>query len=204
MLTRSLPFGGLWSRQLRSISRSLLDCFIDLKAAYDTVPRSRLWKVCQEYSVSKKLCRLLQALYASTKSAVRVDGELTDWFDVNTGLRQGCILSPVLFNVYIDHVLRRTLDHVEKEERMMCLEEWESKRSGVRLEYRLPDGRRVRGDLAQGEDRIMALFYANHLVLLAENEGSLRRPVMSFEKSTQEFGLIINEAKTANNHISSR
>jgi len=87
---------------------------------------------------------------------------------------------------------------------MMWREDCGSKRSGVRLEYRLPDGRRVRGDLAQGEDRIMALFYANHLVLLAENEGSLRRPVMSFEKSTQEFGLIINEAKTANHHISSR
>ena len=104
-------------------------CFIDLKAAYGTVPRSRLWKVCQEYSVSKKLSRPFQALYASTKSAFRVDGELTDWLDVNTGLRQGCLLSLALFNVYIDHVLRRTLDQVEKEEKMMWREEWESKRS---------------------------------------------------------------------------
>ena len=141
-------------------------------------------------------CRLLQALYAGTKSAVRVNGELTDCFDVNTGLRQGCLLSPALFNVYIDHVLRRTLDQVEKEERMMRRDEWESKGSGVRLEYRLPDGRRVRGDLAQGEDRIMGLLYADDLVLLAENEGSLRRLVMSFEKTTQESGLTINVAKT--------
>ena len=73
------------------------------------------------------------SLYASTKSAVREDGELTDWFDVNTGLRQGCLLSPALFNVYIDHVLRRTLDQVEKEERVMRRDEWESKGSGVRL-----------------------------------------------------------------------
>ena len=143
-----------------------------------------------------KLCRLLQALYAGTKSEVRVDWELTDWFDVNTGLRQGCLLSPALFNVYIDHVLRRTLDQVEKEERVMRRDEWESKGSGVRLEYRLPDGRRVRGDLAQGEDRIMGLLYADDLVLLAENEGSLRRLVMSFEKTTQESGLTINVAKT--------
>ena len=96
--------------------KQIYACFIDLKAAYDTVPRWKLWKVCQEYSVPKKLCRLLQALYAGTKSAVREDGELSDWFDVNTGLRQGCLLSPALFNVYIDHVLRRTLDEVEKEE----------------------------------------------------------------------------------------
>ena len=139
----------------QAAEKPIYDCFIDLKAAYDTVPRSRLWKVCQEYSVSKKLYRLLQALYASTKSAVRVDGELTDWFDVNTSLRQGCFLSPALFNVYIDHVLRRTLDQVEKEERMMWREEWESNKNEVRREFRLPDGRRMRGDLAQGKDRIM-------------------------------------------------
>ena len=78
----------------------------------------------------------------------------------------------------------------------MRRDEWESKGRGVRLEYRLPDGRRVRGDLAQGEDRIMALLYAEDLVLLAENEGSLRRLVMSFEKTTQESGLTINVAKT--------
>ena len=60
----------------------------------------------------------------------------------------------------------------------------------------MPDGRRVRGDLAQGEDRIMALLYADDLVLLAENEDSLRRLVMCFEKTTQESGLTINVAKT--------
>ena len=90
------------------------------------VPRIRQSKVCQEYFVSKKLCRLLQTLFTSTKSAVRLDGELTELFDVN-----------------IDHVLRRYLDQLENEERMMWRDELESKRNRVRLEYRLPDGRRV-------------------------------------------------------------
>ena len=111
-----------------------------------------------------------------------MDGLMSiDWFDDNTA----AFFSLALFNVYIDHVLMRTLDQVEKEERMMLREEWESKRSGVRLEYRLPDGRRVRGGLAQGEYLIMALLYADDLVLLAENEDSLRRLLMSFEKTTQ-------------------
>ena len=144
----------------------------------------------------KKICRLLQALYAGTKSAVREDGELNDWFDVNTGLRQGCLLSPALFNVYIDHVLRRTLDEVEKEERAIWGDGLESRRSGVRFEYRMPDGRRVRGDLTEGKDRVLALLYADDLALLAEDEGSLRRLVMSFERVTQESGLTINVAKT--------
>jgi len=79
--------------------KPIYSCFIDLKAAYDTVQRKRLWEICSEYSISMKLCRLMQALYAGTKSAVRVEGELTDWFEVKNGLRQGCLLSPALFNV---------------------------------------------------------------------------------------------------------
>ena len=62
----------------------------------------------------------------------------------------------------------------------------ESRRSGVRFEYRMPDGRRVRGDLTEGKDRVLALLYADDLALLAEDEGSLRRLVMSFERVTQE------------------
>ena len=92
-----------------------------------------------DYSVSVKLCRLLKALYASTISAVRVDGELTDWFDVNTGLRQGCMLSPALFNVYIDHVIRIKLIELAREEKKVYGVEWEARRSGVHIEYRMPE-----------------------------------------------------------------
>ena len=83
-------------------------CFIDLKAAYDTV-KEALWEVVSRYGVSAKLVRLLKALYRDTQSAVRVEGDLTEWFNVNTGLRQGCLLSPMLFNIFIDQVIRESL-----------------------------------------------------------------------------------------------
>ena len=80
-----------------------------------------------------KLCRLLKALYASTISAVRVDGELTDWFDVNTGLRQGCLLSPALFNVYIDHKKNADRGGERREESIWCRVGNEKKRSPHRV-----------------------------------------------------------------------
>ena len=52
-------------------------CFVDLKAAYDTVDRMRLFKVIREYGVTLKLHNLLNALYHDTRAAVRVEGELT-------------------------------------------------------------------------------------------------------------------------------
>lgn len=171
-------------------------CFVDLKAAYDSVPREKLWEVSGEYEVPSKLCRLLRALYSNTKSAVRVEGDLTEWFDVNTGLRQGCLLSPMLFNIYIDHVLRRALNELETEERRLYGEEYEKKRAGIRIEYVMPDGRRLRGDLIEGAERVLALLYADDLALVSNNAESLKRTVMIFEGITQVCGLTINVGKT--------
>jgi len=158
--------------------------YIDIKAAYDSVPRKTLWEVCSQYDIPKKLCRLLQALYSKTKAAVRVEGELTDWFDVKTGLRQGCLLSPLLFNVYIDHILRKALNELEEEEKKLFGDEWEEKRAGIRIEYRMPDGRRVCGDLVEGSERVLTLLYADDLALIADNAESLRRVVSIFERIT--------------------
>jgi len=75
----------------------------------------------------------------------------------------------------------RALREVEEEERRMYGDKYEEKRNGIRFYYRLPDGRKVRGDLVEGEDRIMAILYADDLVFLSEDQDFLRRLVMSFE-----------------------
>ena len=67
------------------------------------------WATVEEYGVSSHICRLLKTLYVVTQASVRVEGELTDWFEVKCGLRQGCLLSPGLFNVFMDRVVRRSL-----------------------------------------------------------------------------------------------
>ena len=77
-------------------------CFIDVRKAYDRVFRAGLWKRLWDVSIRGKMWRVLVGLYDEVKSSVRVDDGLSEWFDVDVGVRQGCVLSPVLFSIFIN------------------------------------------------------------------------------------------------------
>ncbi|GAB0086845.1 Reverse transcriptase domain [Sergentomyia squamirostris] len=87
-------------------------CFIDLERAYDRIQREKLWAVLQEYGVDVDLLRAIQSLYKICRSCVRVSGQKSEMFDVSVGLRQGCVLSPLLFIIYMDRMLKRSLGPV--------------------------------------------------------------------------------------------
>ena len=156
-------------------------CFVDFKAAYDSLNRGALWKILRSYGVSDKICKLIRALYGSSKSAVRVDGELSEWFDIKTGVRQGCVLSPLLFNVYIDYVIREALAGVDH---------------GVHIEYVLPGGRKVRNNIVEGNEKILALMYADDIAIICEDELILKLVMERLEKVTRKYGLNISVKKT--------
>ena len=59
-----------------------------------------------EMGFSRHLVRLIESLYENQEAAVRVEGETSEWFNVGKGVRQGCILSPYLFNVYAENIMR--------------------------------------------------------------------------------------------------
>ena len=80
--------------------------FIDLEKAYDKVWREDMWRTLATYGVSGRLLRAVKALYENSKARVRVEDELTECFEVRQGVRQGCPLSPWLFNVFLDMVAR--------------------------------------------------------------------------------------------------
>jgi len=80
--------------------------FVDLEKAYDNVNRQKLWNVLEEYGVRGRLLRAVEALYEDGKASVRVGGRESEWFGVHKGVRQGCTLSPWLFNVFVDKVTR--------------------------------------------------------------------------------------------------
>ena len=86
-------------------NQSLLCCFIDYEKAFDSVLQEGLWKAMNFFGYSSKYIHLLQALYQQSNSAVRVNGELTDWFKTTVGVRQGCALSPQLFNILLEAVM---------------------------------------------------------------------------------------------------
>jgi len=84
--------------------------FVDFKAAFDTVWRKALWKMMLAIGVDPKLVRIIESLYNDTECAVVIDGNLTEWFKVEIGLRQGCLLSPTLFNIFLEFVMKELKD----------------------------------------------------------------------------------------------
>jgi exonuclease III len=83
--------------------------FVDLEKAYDRVDRRLMWKTLEEYGVNRQLIRAIASMYSDSKSCVRILGRKSEMFRVDAGLRQGCVLSPLLFIIYMDRIARRSL-----------------------------------------------------------------------------------------------
>ena len=81
-------------------------CFIDVKKAYDSVWREGLWMRLWEEGVRGKLWRVIRNMYRSIQSVVLINDDRTEWFNVDVGVRQGCVLSPTLFNIFINRVIK--------------------------------------------------------------------------------------------------
>jgi len=75
--------------------------FADLSAAFDNVDRDILWKVLREMNLEERLIRKIEMIYESTEVMVKSEEECTDSFVTRRGVRQGCVLSPILFNLYM-------------------------------------------------------------------------------------------------------
>ena len=76
--------------------------FIDFSKTYDRVDRTLLWFKLIMLGISGRMLEALKSLYNEVKCSVRINGQMSDWFDVKIGLKQGCILSPLLFNIFIN------------------------------------------------------------------------------------------------------
>ncbi|KAK2718151.1 hypothetical protein QYM36_005457 [Artemia franciscana] len=83
--------------------------FLDFVATFDSVSHENLWRIMVEDGMLVELVELLKAYYEHCRSIVRALGEETEPFSVESGVKQGCILSPVLFNYCIDIILERAL-----------------------------------------------------------------------------------------------
>ena len=79
--------------------------FIDYAKAFDCVDHNKLWKILKKMGIPDHLTCLLRNLYAGQKAIVRT-GHGMDWFQMGKGVHQGCILSPRLFNLYSEYIMR--------------------------------------------------------------------------------------------------
>ena len=72
--------------------------FMDLEKAYDTIDRHGMWQMLSVNGVRRKVLKAVSSFYVDSKACVRVGNDVSEWFVVNVGLRQGCVMSPWLFN----------------------------------------------------------------------------------------------------------
>ena len=90
----------------RNAKKKVAACFIDVRKAYDRVWRDGLWKALWQKGVRGRMWRVLRDYYKKVQSSVRLEGGNTEWFDVSVGVRQGCVISPILFDVFVDGLAR--------------------------------------------------------------------------------------------------
>ena len=96
---------GSWKKQ-ESSRKNIYFCFIDYAKAFDCVDHNNLWKILKEMGIPDHLICLLRNLYAGQEATVRTGHGTTDWFQKGKGVHQGCILSPCLFNLYAEYIMR--------------------------------------------------------------------------------------------------
>lgn len=91
--------------KVREFRESLHIAFVDFKCAFDSIDRQAIWSIMKNCGVDSKVIRLIKNFYVGSTSCVRLAGKHSDWFSVNSGVRQGCVAAPELFNSVMDHLM---------------------------------------------------------------------------------------------------
>ena len=88
--------------------KNIYFCFIEYAKAFDCVGHNKLWKILKEMGIPDHLTCLLRNLYAGQDATVRTGHGTTDWSQIGKGVHQGCILSPCLFNLNAEYIMRHS------------------------------------------------------------------------------------------------
>ena len=150
----------------RDFQKNIYFCFIGYAKAFDCVDHSKLWKILKEMGILDHLTCLLRNLYAGHEATVRTGHGTTDWFQIGKGVCQGCILSPCLFHLPAEYIMRNAgLDEAE---------------AGINIARR----------------NINNLRYAGDTTLMAESEEELKSLLMKVKEESEKVGLKLNIQKT--------
>ena len=153
-------------KKARKFHKNIYFCFTDYAKAFNCVDHHRLWKILKEMGIPDHLTCLLRNLYADQEATVRTLHGPTDWFQIGEGVRQGCILTPCLFNLYAEYIMRNAgLGEVQ---------------AGIKIAGR----------------NINNLRYADDTTLMAESEEELKSLLMKVKEEIEKAGLKLNIQKT--------
>src|SRR5579872_7488344 len=145
--------------------------------------RDLLWKAMKEYGVSEKIVKILNSLYDNTRARVRVKGSLSDFLSLRTGVKQGCVLSPLLFNIFMDWIVRKVMESVGNkgiEIRWCKQRKWFSVKDKELTEKMM----------------LSLLMYADDMVVLGADLEGLKEYMIELDKQLISVGMMMNVKKT--------
>lgn len=163
-------------------------CYIDFTKAYDKVDRGVLWKILGLIGIPANLVELIKSLHVGAKATARMDGIFSEEFELKVGLKQGSILSPLLFNIYCGAIIRRILEKLE-----------ELENSGMSVRFRLMGSIFDVKQLRKKDALIMKvieLMFADDCELVAESEEDLQQMLDIFDEVSIAFSMAISIKKT--------
>ena len=150
----------------KEFQKNIYFCFIDYAKAFDCVDHNKLWNILKQMGIPDHLTCLLRNLYAGQEATVTIGHGTTDYFQIGKGVRQGCIFSPCLFNLYAEYIMRNT-----------GLEEAQA---GIKISRRNINNLRCAGDTT----------------LTPESEEELKSLLMKVKEESEKVGLKLNIQKT--------
>ena len=153
-------------QKARECQKNIYFYFIDYAKVFDYMDHNKIWKILKEMGIPDHLTCLLRNLYAGQEATVRTGHGTTDWFQIGKGVPQSCILSPCLFNLYAEYIMRNA-----------GLEEAQA---GIKITGR----------------NIYNLRYANDTTLMAESEEELKSLLIKVKEVSEKAGLKLNIQKT--------
>ena len=92
----------------RVFQKNIYFCFIDFAKAFDCVDHNKLWEILKEMRIPDQLTCLLRNLHAGQEATIRTRHGTKDWLQIRKEVHQGCILSPCLFNLYAEYIMKNT------------------------------------------------------------------------------------------------
>ena len=161
-----LPTSAGSSKKQENSRKTSISALLTMQKAFDSVDHNKLWKILKEMGIPDHLTFLLRNLYAGQEATVRNGHGTTDWFQIGKGVCQGCILSPCLFNLYVEYIMRNA-----------GLEEAQA---GIKI----------------ARKNMNNLRYTDDTILMAESEEELKSLLMKVKEESEKLGLNLNIQKT--------
>ena len=159
--------------------------FIDLTKAFDTVSREALWKILLKLGCPTKFVNVLKQLHEGMQARVCSEGQFSDSFPINNGVKQGCVVAPILFILFFGAMLKDCLDGNDK---------------GIRVNFRTNGGlfnlQRLRAKTKIREQLVRELLFADDCGIFAHSVEDLQSLMDSFANASRRFDLTISIKKT--------